>query len=357
VSSIEALGWTDFFQRQIQDNERAQIKIARVVAEHRGAWRLAGEFDGLAEISGRLRHEAVMAAALPAVGDWVFATAGERDDRAIIRRVLDRRSTLSRAAAGTAVEEQIIAANVDTIFIVTSFNEDLNANRLDRYLTMVWESGAVPVVIINKMDLSSDAAAVAETMRIRLPFVDVHAVSALAEGGIGALSAYLQPASTVAFVGSSGVGKSSLIKRIIGDSSLPVSGIREADGKGRHTTTARQLVALPGGALLIDTPGMRELQPWSVDAGLAAAFDDIALLAESCRFGDCGHVSEPGCAVLEAVSEGRLDIDRLESFRRLEAEAAFEARKQDKTAAANEKRRWKQASQALKALYRQRGRD
>ncbi len=328
-----------------------------MVAEHRGAWRLAGEFDGLAEISGRLRHEAVMPAGLPAVGDWVCATAGERDDRAIIRRVLDRRSTLSRTAAGTGVEEQIIAANVDTIFIVTSFNEDLSANRLDRYLTMVWQSGAVPVVVINKMDLSTDAAAVADAMRTRLPFVDVHSVSALAEGGVDALSAYLQPACTIAFVGSSGVGKSSVINRLVGGNFLRVSDIRETDGKGRHTTTARQLVALPGGALLIDTPGMRELQPWSADVGLTAAFDDIASFAGSCRFADCSHVSEPGCAVLEAVSDGRLGIERLESFRRLGAEAAFEARKHDKAAAADAKRRWKQLSQAQKALYRQRDRE
>ncbi|HEY2905638.1 MAG TPA: ribosome small subunit-dependent GTPase A [Vicinamibacterales bacterium] len=354
MSSIEALGWSDFFQRQIHDDEHAQVRIARVVAEHRGAWRLAGEFDGLAEISGRLRHEAVTPAALPAVGDWVSATAGERDDRAIIRRVLDRRSTLSRAAAGTAVEEQIVAANVDTIFVVTSFTEDLSANRLDRYLTMVWQSGAVPVVVINKMDLRTDAASIANAMRTRLPFVEVHAVSALAEGGVEALSAYLQPASTIAFVGSSGVGKSSLINRLAGDNTLPVSDIREADGKGRHTTTARQLIALRGGALLIDTPGMRELQPWSGD-GLAVAFDDIALLAESCRFADCSHVSEPDCAVLEAVSDGRLDIERVESFHRLRAEAAFEARKHDKAAAAETKRRWKQASKAQKAMFRDRG--
>jgi ribosome biogenesis GTPase len=299
----------------------------------------------------------VTTAERPAIGDWVCATAGERDDRGIIRRVLERRSTLSRAAAGTAVGEQIVAANVYTIFIVTSFNEDLSANRLDRYLTMVWQSGATPVVVINKMDISPDAAIVVDAMRQRLPFVDVHAVTALAESGVHALSAYLRPACTIAFVGSSGVGKSSLINRLVGDDALAVSGIRDADGKGRHTTTARRLVVLPGGALLIDTPGMRELQPWNGEAGLATTFDDIIQLAAACRFGDCAHESEPDCAVLEAVSDGRLDVERLESFRRLGAEAQFEARKHDKAAAADAKRRWKQLSQAQKALYRQRGRE
>ncbi len=357
MSSIEALGWTDFFERQVQDEDRARVRIVRVVEEHRGAWRVAGEFDGSAEMSGRLRHDAQTPAAWPAVGDWVCATAGDGDDRAIIRRVLDRRSTLSRAAAGTAIEQQIVAANVDTIFIVTSFNEDLNANRLDRYLTMVWESGAVPVIVINKMDISSEPSVVLGAIRARAPFVDVQAVSALVDGGVDALMPYLRPASTIAFVGSSGVGKSSLINRFVGNDGLAVSGIRDADGKGRHTTTARQLIALPGGALLIDTPGMRELQPWGGEDGLSTAFGDIMRLAESCRFGDCSHVSEPGCAVLEAVSDGRLDPDRLQSFRRLGDEAAFEARKHDKAAAAEAKRRWKQLSQAQKALYRQRGRE
>jgi ribosome biogenesis GTPase / thiamine phosphate phosphatase len=357
MPSFEALGWIGFFQRQIHDDERARVRIARVVAEHRGVWQLAGEFDGLAEMSGRLRHQALTAAARPAVGDWVCADAGEGSDRAIIRRVLERRSTLSRAAAGGAVVEQIVAANVDTIFIVTSFNEDLSANRLDRYLTMVWQSGATPVVVVNKMDIAAAPASVADALRVRLPFVDVHAVSALAAGGVDALSPYLQPARTIAFVGSSGVGKSTLINQFAGNDALAVNRIREADGKGRHTTTARQLIVLPDGALLIDTPGMRELQPWDAQTGLAAAFDDVAAFAESCRFSDCAHASEPGCAVLKAVSDGRLDVERLESFRRLGAEAAFEARKHDKASAAEAKRHWKHLSQAQKAMYRQRGRE
>jgi ribosome biogenesis GTPase / thiamine phosphate phosphatase len=356
VSSLDQLGWNPFFSRQISDDERALMKIARVVEEQRGAWRLAGEWDGLAESSGRFRHDAATTAARPTVGDWVGATADGPNGRAVIHRVLGRRSTLSRTAPGSS-EEQVVAANVDTIFIVTSFNQDLNANRLDRYLTVVWESGATPVVVINKMDISPGHAVVLEEMRARLPFVDVLAVSAVAAGGVDVLTPYLQPACTIALVGSSGVGKSSLVNRLIGEETLAVHDVRAADGKGRHTTTARRLLTLPGGALLIDTPGMRELQPWSSDDGLAAAFDDINAIAASCRFTDCGHASEPGCAVLAARADGRLDAQRLESFRRLGAEAAFEARKHDKAAAAETKRRWKQLTQAQRALFRERGRE
>jgi len=358
VSSIEALGWNDFFRQQISEAERAHAKVSRVVEDHRGAWRLAGEFDGLATLSGRLHHDRANAAAVgPAIGDWVCAAAPEESDRATIRRVLERRGTLSRAAAGSAVEEQVVAANVDTVFVVTSFNQDLSANRLDRYVAMTWEAGALPVVIVNKMDLVDDAGALVAELRARLPFVDVHAASAMADDGLDAVTPYLVPARTIAIVGSSGVGKSSLINRLLGRDALAVSGIRETDGKGRHTTTARRLVTLPGGALLIDTPGMREVSPWSADIGLAAAFDDIATLAAACRFTDCRHTSEPECAVLAAVAGGRLDAARLESFRRLAAETAFDASKHDRAAAAEIKRKWKQVTRAQKQMYQDRERE
>lgn len=355
MSSIEQLGWSDFFEAQLAGEGRAGVLVARVVEEQRGAYRLAGEVEGLAEPSGKLRHDAPSRAALPSVGDWVIA-AVTPGARAIIHRVLTRRSKLSRAAAGTVVQEQVVAANVDTVFLVTSINQDLNAPRLDRYLTMVWEAGALPIVLLNKSDACDDPAAIVAATRERVPFVDVHAVSALTDGGLDALQSCLVSGHTIALLGSSGVGKSSIVNRLLGHDAQRVSAVSDADGRGRHTTTARQLIALPGGALLIDTPGMRELQPWSADAGLDTAFDDIATLAGQCRFSDCGHVSEPGCAVLEALASGTLQGDRLEHYKKLLAEAAFETRKQDKAAAAETKRRWKALMRAQNALYRDRDR-
>jgi ribosome biogenesis GTPase len=363
VSIRERLGWHPFFEAQITAFGRGDLRFSRVVEEQRGLYRIAGDVEAWAEVSGRFRHDATSAADFPAVGDWVgVIVAGERGrpraaaDRAIIHCRLERRSTVSRAAAGRVVDQQVLAANVDTIFLVTAFAQDLSARRLERYLTMVWDAGAVPVVVLNKSDLCEDPSAACESLCARLPLVDVLMVSALQDEGLTALEPYLGPARTVALLGSSGVGKSTLVNRLLGRETLRVGAISDADGKGRHTTTSRQLVELPGGALLIDTPGMRELQPWVDESAVDAAFDDIATLAGACRFADCAHAGEPGCAVLEAITAGRLDADRLENYRRIGREAAFEERKRDKAAAANTKRRWKQIHQAAKAFYRDRDR-
>jgi ribosome biogenesis GTPase / thiamine phosphate phosphatase len=351
VSLRERFGWSPFFEEQLARLARRDLLMARIVEEQRGRYRVAGDADGWAEVSGRFRHEAACAADFPAVGDWVGVDGG------IIHLRLERRGTVSRAAAGRAVEEQVVAANVDVILLVTSLSGDLNTRRLERYLTMVWDAGALPVVVLNKADLCDDPAAAAESVRTRLPMIDIVTVSALEHGGLEALSPYLRPAQTVALLGSSGVGKSTLVNRLTGAETLRTAAVSEEDGKGRHTTTARQLVELPGGALLIDTPGMRELQPWGDESSVAGAFDDIAALASACRFGDCGHGAEPGCAVREAVEAGRLDADRLEHFHRLGREAAYEARKHDKAAAAEHKRRWKQLHVAARAMYRDRDRN
>lgn len=350
MSLRERLGWNSFFEQQVGHEDRAGLQWARVVEEQRGLYRVAGDVEGWAEVSGRFRHEATRSADFPAVGDWVGADGG------IIHRRLERRSTVSRAAAGRAVDQQVVAANVDTIFLVTALTQDLNPRRIERYLTMVWDAGAVPVVLLNKADLCEDPAGASAAVRARLPLVDVVVISALREDGLGALETYLRPAQTVALLGSSGVGKSTLVNRLLGSEMLRVGAISDADGKGRHTTTSRQLVELPRGALLIDTPGMRELQPWADESAVAGAFDDIAALASGCRFTDCAHAGEPGCAVLEAVETGRLDVDRLENYRRLGREAAFEERKRDKGVAAEAKRKWKQIHQAQRALYRDRDR-
>jgi len=256
VSSLERLGWNSFFQEQVIP-EFALLRMARVIEEQRGLCRVAGDFDGWAEVSGRFRHEANSAADFPAVGDWVGVAAEPGAKRAVIHCRLKRRSTVSRKAAGRAVDEQVLAANVDTIFLVTALTGDLNPRRIERYLTMVWEAGAVPVVVLNKADLCEDPSAAADATRARLPFVDVLSVSALNADGLDELRPYLRRATTIALLGSSGVGKSTLVNRLLGRDLQKVAAVRDADGQGRHTTTTRQLVELAGGALLIDTPGMR----------------------------------------------------------------------------------------------------
>ena len=353
MSLLEHLGWNGFFEQQLNSDERRRLVWARVIEEQRGLYRIAGDAEGWAEVSGRFRHDAKTAADFPAVGDWVGVTPGSH---AVIHDCLERRSTISRAAAGRVVDEQVIAANVDTIFLVTALTQDLNVRRLERYLTMVWDGGAVPVVVLNKADLSDDPEGECASIRKRLPHVDVVWVSALMDTELAALSPYLKPARTMALLGMSGVGKSMLVNRLLGGDRLRVGEVRESDGRGRHTTTSRQLVALPSGALLIDTPGMRELQLWSDESAVEQAFDDIGALAARCRFDDCAHIAEPGCAVLDAVAAGRLDDDRLANYQRLLREAAFEARKRDKAGTSEAKRAGKQGAKAARSLYKDRDR-
>ena len=356
MSLLERLGWGPFFQAQVASDDSG-FRIARVTEGQRGQYRIAGDFEGWAEVSGRFRHDAESSAAFPVVGDWVCISSESAGGPAIIHRRLERRGTVARKAAGRATDEQVIAANVDTIFLVTALAEDLSPRRIERYLMMVWEASATPVVVLNKADLIEDPASAVAAIRARIALDDVVALSALTDESMSALDPYLGPATTIALVGSSGVGKSTIVNRLFGRDVQSVGPIRKSDGTGRHTTSTRQLIELPGGALLIDTPGMRELQPWADESAVDTVFDDVTQIALGCRFADCSHTQEPGCAVMEAVAAGRLDAARLDHYRHLVREVAFEERKRDKAAAAQEKRRWKRITQVQRARYRERDRD
>lgn len=299
--------------------------IGRILSQEKGQYRLICEKGELpAELSGRLRHRTQSAADLPAVGDFVQADCGEGDGLAMIRSVLPRKSVFLRRSAGTAHTSQVVAANVDTVFLCMSLNQDFNLRRLERYLTVAWDSGARPVVVLTKADLCPDVASRLRAAESCAMGVDILMVSALAEDGYDALLPYIRSGETVALIGSSGVGKSTLINRLLSEERLQTGGLRH-DGRGRHTTTRRELLLLPQGGLVIDTPGMRELGLWDAGAGLDRSFADIETLAAQCRFADCSHTGEPDCAVRAALSGGTLSRQRWLSYQKLSAENAYAA--------------------------------
>ena len=325
--TLAELGWNAFFADAFEPHREQNLRPARVAVQHRGAYVLFTE-------EGELRVAAARSGA--AVGDWV-ATDGES-----VRAVLPRRSAFRRHAAGAETEEQVVAANVDTVFLVSALGDDLNARRVERYLTMAWESGAAPAVVLTKTDTGGDVpGALAEVESVAFG-VPVHAVSSVTGEGLEALGAYLKTGRTVALLGSSGVGKSTLLNRLVGYEALATQELRR-DGKGRHTTTHRELVLVPGGGLVLDTPGMRELQLWEAGEGLERTFEDILALAANCRFSDCAHEAEPGCAVRDVV-----DPARLESYRKLERELHFLGIKHDQRLRSEERKRWKAVHKILR---------
>ena len=356
--SLEALGWTSRFAEAFEPFRASGGEPARVSLEHTHIYRVitaAGE--RLARVAGRLRHAAEERADFPAVGDWVVldpAAAGGGDAR--IRAILPRVSQFSRRAAGNPTERQVIAANVDVVFLVSGLDLDFNPRRIERYLVTAWDSGASPVIVLNKADLVDDPSAFVADVEALAKGVPVLAVSAKRPDTLAAVRAHLGPGRTAALLGSSGVGKSSIVNALVGGEMLRTRDVREYDSRGRHTTTGRQLVPLPDGGILIDTPGLRELQLWDTGESVAGAFADIHALAEGCRFRDCRHTAEPGCAVTAAVRDGTLSDVRLESFRKLQGEQAFQATQQDQRAQIEQKRRSKVMSKALEKRLKEKDR-
>jgi len=397
VYSLAEFGWSDFFQNQLGDE--TDLVAARVAEENRELYRVfcePGEF--LAELSGKLRHRTASRTGLPAVGDWVLAQLRLGENRATIHRVLGRKGKFSRKVAGRQTEEQIVAANVDVVFLVSSLNREFNARRIERYLALAWDSGARPVIVLNKSDLCENAQAFraeAEDAAMGAPviltsaasgagLVDLRAllrngaeaahVESAAQQAAAESSAHeldcahpaqlpaavtttnLQRGLTAALLGSSGVGKSSLINALIGGEQLATQAVREGDDRGRHTTTTRQMILVPGGGVLIDTPGMRELQLWDAADGIGRTFGDIQELAASCKFRDCKHQDEPGCAVRAAVAAEALDAERVESFHKLEREERFLESKQDAAVRSQRTKELRKMMKSVNRYYRERGR-
>jgi ribosome biogenesis GTPase len=340
------LGWREVFAEAFAPYADRTVP-ARVALEHQHIYRVyTAEGEALARVRGRLRHQAERREAFPAVGDWVALAPGAPGDDASIEAVLPRTSRFSRKVAGELTEEQVVAANVDTVFLVTGLDHDFNLRRIERYLTTAWDGGARPVILLNKADLLESIEPVIADVEQIASGAPVHAISTRSKVGVDALSQYLGIGQTVAFLGSSGVGKSTIINTLLGVDRQRTREVSDKDQKGRHTTTNRELLILPTGGLLIDTPGMREIQLW--EGNLADAFADILELAAGCHFRDCQHEQEPRCAVRAAAEDGRLAPERLESYRKLQRELAAHARRQDQMAQIAEKRKWKTVHKSMR---------
>lgn len=340
--NLNDLGWNTFFAHHFEPFVAPGLVPARVAREHTHLYLVIGEEgEFTAEVTGKFRHGAHAKSDFPAVGDWVAIQARPEEDRASIHAVLPRRSAFVRKEAGARTEEQVVAANVNTVFLVCGLDGEFNVRRIERYLTLAWDSGAAPVVVLNKADACPDVGACVEEAEAIAVGAEVLVVSGATGDGVDALRERLGTGKTAAFLGSSGVGKSTLVNTLLGEARQVTNAVREDDLRGRHTTTHRELIRLPTGGMVIDTPGMRELQLWTTEEGIGRSFNDVEAYAAQCRFSDCHHESEPGCAVRNALESGALDMARWQSYLKLKRELTYLARRQDHAASVAEKMKWK----------------
>lgn len=358
---LKKLGWDSFFDRhlaEISDNVRGEYDFmaGRVSAVHSNLCQVLTEKGEItAAISGKVRdgiaNDVVFTGAevvFPAVGDWVLMIPDEKHNSGIIRMVLSRKSKFSRKAAGSVSQEQVIAANIDFAFIVASLNADLNLSRVERYLVTAWNSGAAPVILLNKADLCPIADEKVSEIEAIAPGVAVHAVSAMNRQGLQQLDNYLTYGKTAVFIGSSGVGKSTIVNRLLGSDIIKVKEISDYKDKGHHTTTSREMYLLENGGIVIDTPGMRELQLWEGENGLSGTFEDIQEIASLCRFSDCRHQNEPECAVRVALENGTIERVRYKNYQKLQRELKFQESRTNLKLRMEESKKWKNIAKAAR---------
>jgi len=357
--NLRELGWNRSFDQQFEQFRNQALVPGRIAQEHKYKYIVYSEHGELkAEVSGRFRHRARSRSEFPAVGDWIALSARPDEGRATIHALLPRKSSFSRRAvlsggmpdSGGKTEEQVLAANVDTVFLVSGLDREFNLRRIERYLTVAWDSGATPITVLNKADVCPDVKGRIKQVESIALGVAVHAVSAEENEGLDVLYQYLSNDRTVAFLGSSGVGKSTIINSLLGTDRLKVDAVREYDNKGRHTTSYRQMILLPNGGIVIDTPGMREIQIWGDEQGLRKTFEDIEELATQCRFRDCRHQSEPGCAIRQAIEDGTVDTGRFRNYLKQKRELDYLAVRKDQRARLDAKKKWKEISLAQRKM-------
>jgi ribosome biogenesis GTPase len=354
---LQGLGWSPRWQALFSPYAARGLTPARVVRSDRGSVLVATPTGVVrATFSADLLKADGGAVRLPAVGDWVAVLAPEDLDVPIIEVVLERASAITRGDPGETSEAQVLAANIDTVFVVHPIAEQPNLRRIERELSVAWDSGAVPVVVLTKVDLSADTEAARAAVESIAHGVDVLAMNALSGEGVDSLLTYISGHRTAVLMGPSGVGKSTIINSLLGEQRQATREVRVSDGRGRHTTVARELIQMPGGGLLIDTPGLRALALTGSEEGISSTFPDIEKVSEACHFRDCSHADEPGCAVLAAVESGELPTERLASYHKLTREAQFAASRTDVHLRAAEERKWKIIKKAAKQYFKQTGR-